>query len=193
MKLAEVLNHDKGLEMSYLVGCYQRYRPCDDLPHKSQTSLCRHELYQEELNLQESQALLSAISSHHSIQSPRVYHFGRIGMDEFRRQRSLRSNELKDIFELTPTKYNPNDCEEFKKRAESQPFIEWNTIKTGIGVLGIVLSAVLVGKKISSCFRIPRNNIAQASAIPIAKNIVQDTEKLAAGFLAYCSLSIFFT
>lgn len=193
MKLAEVLNHDHGLEMSYLVGCYQRYRLCDDLSHKSQTSLCRYELYQEELNLQESQALLNAISLYHSIQSPRVYHFGRIGMDEFRRQSSLRSNELKDIFELTPTKYNPNDCEEFKKRAESRPFIEWNTIKIGMGVLGIVLSTILVGKKISLCFRIPQNSIAQASVIPIAKNIVQDTEKLAAGFLTYYSLSIFFT
>lgn len=188
MKLAEVLNHDNGLEMTYMVGCYERFRQCH-FPHDLQTSLCRYELYQEELSSYESEDLLKALSQYNNIQSPRVYHFGKVGIDEFRIQRLIQNNEITDTFQLTPTTYNSDHCDQYKKKAEEYPFIKWNPLKIGIQILAISLFAVPILKNAFICFRTSKN-LARVSAIQTTKKVVQETEKLAAGFLLYLSAEI---
>lgn len=182
MKLTELLNYDKGLERSYLAGCYERFMQCK-LPHKMQTALCQQELYQEELNPLESKAIQKVISHNLEIKSARVYHLGKIGMDEFRRQRFLNESEFSNSFDLQPPKYTLESCEEYKKKASSIPISIWVMVTLGAIFLTLNFTPLSFKNSLQIYFS-PSQPTPISPFIKLAPTLVKQTEKLAALFLA---------
>lgn len=182
MKLTEVLNHENGLEMTYLVGCYERFQQCK-FSHQIQTTLCQQELYQEELNQLESKVIQNAISQNHQIQSARVYHLGKIGIDEFRRQRFLNESEFSNSFDLQPPKYSPETCEEYKKRASSLPISIWVIMTVGALFLTLNFAPLSFRNSLRIYFSPSQPALPISPLVKFAPTLVKQTEKLAALFL----------
>lgn len=180
MKLIEIFQNDNGLALSFMAGCYQRHLHCD-FTHSLKTSLCKHELEREDLNEQESQALRKAISQYNYIQSPRVYHFGRVGIHEFRRQLTSNEGSFSNSFDLKPPEYTPENCQELKRRAELIPFDFWG------GMSGIKAATTLL--EIACLLLLFRKGVEiKEPIVEISKKIVEH-EKLAAGLLAFFTTS----